>query len=239
MATERRWIEGRTELDETRDGPSRKKNGGDEFGRTTKTNDPTKKTKWRGKRERDILYGRERARPGRPVVVGGRQNSPSQVRPDSQNMTGTLSVLFFPPSFFSPPSFSFSVSFPPTLPACRDGTNRPKVMDSPPALGLGCRMRWYIPPSTRCVERIVYSSVSFASSVVIFFLSSVLRWALRILLYRFSILGMNPCLRGYFLGIITRDFCRKALPHYLLIFMCRHLEMYYYFVHLLRFYFLA
>jgi hypothetical protein len=187
MATERRWIEGRTELDETRDGPSRKKNGGDEFGRTTKTNDPTKKTKWRGKRERDILYGRERARPGRPVVVGGRQNSPSQVRPDSQNMTGTLSVLFFPPSFFSPPSFSFSVSFPPTLPACRDGTNRPKVMDSPPALGLGCRMRWYIPPSTRCVERIVYSSVSFASSVVIFFLSSVLLWALRIVLYRFGI----------------------------------------------------
>ena len=185
MATERRWIEGRTELDETRDGPSRKKNGGDEFGRTTKTNDPTEaegkkqKNDMGGEKEKGI-YGRERARPGRPVVVGGRQNSPSQVRPDSQNMTGTLSVLFFPPSFFSPPSFSFSVSFPPTLPACRDGTNRPKVMDSPPALGLGCRMRWYIPPSTRCVERIVYSSVSFASSVVIFFLSSVLRWALRI-----------------------------------------------------------
>jgi hypothetical protein len=34
-------------------------------------------------------------------------------------------------------------------------------------------------------------------------------------------------------------FCRKALPHYLLIFQCRHREMYYYFVHLLRFHFLS
>jgi hypothetical protein len=36
-----------------------------------------------------------------------------------------------------------------------------------------------------------------------------------------------------------RVICRKALPHYLLIFLCRHLEMYYYFVHLLRFHFLS
>jgi hypothetical protein len=72
MATERRWIEGRTELDETRDGPSRKKNGGDEFGRTTKTNDPTeeeKKTKKRngGEKEKGIYYmdesGRDRDDP--------------------------------------------------------------------------------------------------------------------------------------------------------------------------------
>ena len=35
------------------------------------------------------------------------------------------------------------------------------------------------------------------------------------------------------------DFCQKALPHYLLIFLYRHREMYYNFVHLLRFYFLA
>jgi hypothetical protein len=40
-------------------------------------------------------------------------------------------------------------------------------------------------------------------------------------------------------GTKNQDFCRKALPHYLLIFLCRHQEMYYYFVHLLRFYSLA
>jgi hypothetical protein len=60
----------------------------------------------------------------------------------------------------------------------------------------------------------VYSSVSFASSVVIFFLSSVLRWALRILLYRFGILGMNPCLRRYFLGITTIDTTKGKLGQY-------------------------
>ena len=39
--------------------------------------------------------------------------------------------------------------------------------------------------------------------------------------------------------IKNRDFCQKALPHYLLIFLCRHREMYYYFIHLLRFHFLS
>jgi len=72
-------------------------------------------------------------------------NSPSQVRPDSQNMTGTLSFFFVVPSFSSfpnPPPEEAADDETTTLPACRDGTNRPKVMDSPPALGLGCRMRW-------------------------------------------------------------------------------------------------
>jgi hypothetical protein len=37
----------------------------------------------------------------------------------------------------------------------------------------------------------------------------------------------------------NRVVCRKALPHYVLIFLCRHREMYYYFIHLLRFHFLS
>jgi hypothetical protein len=34
-------------------------------------------------------------------------------------------------------------------------------------------------------------------------------------------------------AIFFRDFCQKALPHYILIFLCRYQEMYYYFIHLL------
>ncbi len=157
-----------------RSGAKREKNGGDEFVRDDENERiPQKKKKktknkktTEGKKRKGYNIMDESGATGtttRRSSSGGRRNSPSQVRPDSQNMTGTL-------------SFSFSVSFPPTtLPACRDGTNRPKVMGSPPALGLGCRMRWYTPPSTRCVDRIVYSSVSLFASVVIFFLSSVLR----------------------------------------------------------------